>query len=245
LKKHLYIFILLISVVSFSQIKEKDSLPINIDDYVFVKPGDTLIVNLNEFALLPKQKFNSRNDIRYYLWFRKKVFRAYPYAQMASERLDSLNTRLEKIASKSKRKKYTKLIQKYIEGEFTDQIKKMTTTEGRVLIKLIHRQTGKTAFDNIKVLRSGWKAFWYNTTANVFKLSLKTEYHPEIENEDYLIEDILQRAFQDGKLKPQATKLNFDFAKIIIERKAEINVEEYIEYFAKMRKKGKVRKSKN
>ncbi|MEO9570585.1 MAG: DUF4294 domain-containing protein [Polaribacter sp.] len=231
-----------ITLVSFSQIKEKDTLPINIDDYVFVKPGDTLIVNLNEFSLLPKHKFKSKNDIRYYLWFRRKVFKAYPYAQLASQRLDSLNARLEKIKSKRKRKKYTKLIQTYIEGEFTDQIKKMTNTEGRVLIKLIHRQTGKTAFQNIKVLRSGWKAFWYNTTANVFKLSLKTEYHPELENEDFLIEDILQRAFQDDKLKPQKTKLIFDFAKIISENKSNVNVEEYKIMFAKIRKKKKNKK---
>ena len=245
LKKLLYIYILLISAVSFSQIQETDSLPIYDDDYVFVKPGDTLVVNLNEFSLLPKHKFSSREDVRYYLWFRRKVFRAYPYAQLASERLDSLNVRLEKIESKRKRRQYTKIIQKYIEGEFTDQIKKMTTTEGRILIKLIHRQTGETAFDNIKELRSGWKAFWYNTTANVFKLSLKTEYHPETENEDFLIEDVLQRAFQEGKLKPQPSKLNFDFTKIIIERKSEINVEEYKLFFAKMRKKGKIRTSKN
>ena len=245
MKKLLYIYVYFISVVSFSQKKESDSLPINVEDYVFVKPGDTLTVNLKEFSLLPKHKFNYRDDIRYYLWFRKKVFKAYPFAQLASQRLDSLNIRLEKIESKSKRRKYTRLVQKYIEGEFTDQIKKMTTTEGRILIKLIHRQTGETAFGNIKELRSGWKAFWYNTTANVFKLSLKTEYHPETENEDYLIEDILQRAFQDGKLKPQQSKLNFDFAKIIIERKSEINIEEYKLFFAKMRKKGKIRKSKD
>ena len=228
-----------ISFLSFSQIKEKDSLPINIDDYVFVKPGDTLTVNLNEFSLLPKHKFKSKNDIRYYLWFRRKVFKAYPYAQLAAQRLDSLNARLERIESKSKKRKYTKRIQKYIEGEFTDQIKKMTTTEGRILIKLIHRQTGKTAFNNIKVLRSGWKAFWYNTTANVFKLSLKTEYHPESNNEDFLIEDVLQRAFQNEKLKTQSSKLNFDFTKIIEEKKAEVNVEVYKKMFAKIRKKKK------
>ena len=197
------------------------------------------MIKLNEITLLPKQKFKSKNDIRYYLWFRRKVFKAYPYAQLASERLDSLNVRLNKIKSKSKRKKYTKLVQKYIEGEFSDQIKKMTRTEGRILIKLIHRQTGKTAFNNIKSLRSGWKAFWYNTTANVFKLSLKSEYHPEFDNEDFLIEDILQRAFQDDQLKRQDSKLNFDFSKIIYERKAEINVEVYKQMFAKMRKKKK------
>jgi hypothetical protein len=219
-----------------------DSLPFNVDDYVFVKPGDTLTVNLNEFSLLPKHKFKSRNDIRYYLWFRRKVYKAYPFAQLASQRLDSLNTRLTKIDSKRKRKKYTKLVQNYIEGEFTDQIKKMTTTEGRILIKLIHRQTGETAFQNIKVLRSGWKAFWYNTTANVFKLSLKTEYHPESDNEDFLIEDVLQRAFQDDKLTAQASKLIFNFDEIIAKRKAEINVEQYKSMFAKIRKKKKRKK---
>lgn len=240
MKKLLYIYIILFSINSFSQKKEKlDSLPINYDDYILVKPGDSIMIKLNEITLLPKQKFKSKNDIRYYLWFRRKVFKAYPYAQLASERLDSLNVRLNKIKSKSKRKKYTKLVQEYIEGEFSDQIKKMTRTEGRILIKLIHRQTGKTAFNNIKSLRSGWKAFWYNTTANVFKLSLKSEYHPEFDNEDFLIEDILQRAFQDDKLKRQDSKLNFDFSKIIYERKAEINVEVYKQMFNKMRKKKK------
>lgn len=237
MKKLLYIYIVLISIATFSQKRAVDSLPKNLEDYVFVRPGDTLTIQLNEFSIIPKQKFNSKEDIRYYLWFRKKVIKAYPYAKLASERLDTLNNRLDNIQSKSKRRKYTLLIQKYIEGEFTDQIKKMTRTEGRLLIKLIHRQTGKTAFNNIKGLRSGWKAFWYNTTAHVFKLSLKDEYHPEAVNEDYLIEDILQRAFQDGVLKKQETKLNFNFQKVIAEKKAEINVEKYKLMFAKQKKK--------
>ncbi|WP_187661434.1 DUF4294 domain-containing protein [Polaribacter sp. BM10] len=226
-----------ISICSFAQKREVDSLPKNLEDYIFVKPGDSVVIQLNEIALLPKHKFTSREDIRYYLWFKKKVYKAYPFAKLASQRLDSLNNRLEKIKSKSKRKKYTRLVQKYIEGEFTDQIKKMTTTEGRILIKLIHRQTGKTAFNNIKGLRSGWKAFWYNTTANVFKLSLKTEYHPESNNEDYLIEDVLQRAFQEDKLEAQKTKLDFDYVKVIASRKGKIDVEEYKKMFSKMLKK--------
>ena len=244
MKKLLGIYLVLISAISFSQKKELDSLQYNIEDYIFINPGDTLTVELNEFSLLPKQKFKSRNDIRYYLWFRRKVYKAYPFAQIASKRLDSLNVRLEKIKSKSKRRKYTKLVQNFIEGEFTDQIKKMTTTEGRILIKLIHRQTGETAFQNIKVLRSGWKAFWYNTTANIFNLSLKTEYHPESDNEDFLIEDVLQRAFQDDKLKVQASKLTFNFNEIIAVRKAVIDVEDYKLMFAKIRKKKK-RKNNN
>ena len=224
---------------AFAQNKDIDSLPRNTDEYVFVKPGDSIVIHLNEIALLPKPKFSSKEDIRYYLWFRKKVYKAYPFAKLAAERLDSLNARIDRIDSKLKKRKYTKLVQNYIEGEFTDQIKKMTTTEGRVLIKLIHRQTGKTAFDNIRGLRSGWKAFWYNTTANVFKLSLKTEYQPAIINEDFLIEDVLVRAFRDDKLEAQNSKLDFDFIKIIAANKAKINVEAYKLMFAKIKNKRK------
>lgn len=240
MKNIVYIYIMISSCFIFSQKKEVlDALPSNMEDYVFVKPGDSITITLNEISLLPKQKFKSKEDIRYYLWLRRKVFKAYPYAKLASTRLDSLTTRLLRIRSKRKQKKYTKQIQKYIEGEFSDQIKKMTRTEGRILIKLIHRQTGETAYDNIKELRSGWKAFWYNTTATIFKLSLKYEYHPESVNEDFLIEDILQRAFRDGLLKPQKTKLLFNFDKIIQKNKVEINVEEYKTMFAKIKKKQK------
>ena len=243
MKKLLYLYITIFTLATFSQKKEVlDTLPINIDDYIFVKPGDTLIIKLNEITLLPKQKFKSKDDIRYYLWLRRKVFKAYPYAKLASERLDSLNARLDRIDSKGDKRKYTKVVQNYIEGEFTDQIKKMTKTEGRILIKLIHRQTGKTAFDNIKGLRSGWKAFWYNTTANIFKLSLKDEYAPENVNEDFLVEDILQRAFIDQILESQSSKLNFDFIQAITDKKAQINVEEYKVMFAKMKKKKITRK---
>ena len=239
MKKLIYIYILLYSVIAFSQKREKDSLPKSLDEYILVKPGDTAIINLNEFMLLPKRNFKSKKDVRYYFWFKSKVFKVYPFAKLASQRLDTLNTRLSRIKSKRKRRKYIRLIQDYIEGEFSDQMKKLTNTEGRVLIKLIHRQTGKTAFQNIKALRSGWNAFWYNTTANVFKLSLKDEYHPAFVNEDFLIEDILQRAFLDDELVPQKSKLDFDFQEIAVKKKGEIDVEVYKKLLAKQLKRYK------
>ncbi len=225
--------------------QKKDAPPLNLEDYILIKNGDTLMINLEEVSILPRLKFKSSMDARYYYWFRSKVYKAYPYARLASVRLDSLNARLGRLKKKSKRRKYTRRAQKYLEGEFTDQLKKMTKTEGRILIKLIHRQTGRTAFENIRELRSGWKAFWYNTTANLFKLSLKSEYHPESVNEDYLIEDVLQRAFIDENLDPQGSKLDFDFPKIAAERKGNIDVEEYKKMFAKKKKKKKRKKKRN
>jgi len=241
--KKILIYIVMFSFIAVSG-QKKDDPPLNLEDYVLIKDGDTLMINLDEVSVIPKLKFKSSVDARYYYWFQRKVFKAYPYAMLASQRLDSINVRVARIKKKRKKRKYIRRAQKYLEGEFTDQLKKMTRTEGRILIKLIHRQTGKTAFENIREIRSGWKAFWYNTTANLFKLSLKSEYHPESENEDYLIEDVLQRAFVDEKLTPQEAKLEFDFPKIAAEKKGNIDVEEYKKMFAKQKKKKDRRKKR-
>lgn len=242
MKKSICYILLFLSAFAFAQ--KKDSLPLQLEDYILVKRGDTLTIDLDEFAVIPRHKFASSKDARYYYWFRKKVHKAYPYAKLASQRLDTLNSRLERIKSKRKRRKYTRRAQKYLEGEFTDQLKKMTRTEGRILIKLIHRQTGRTAYQNIRKLRSGWKAFWYNTTANLFKLSLKSEYHPESVNEDYLIEDVLFRSFQDETLEAQPSKLDFDFPKLAAKNKGKVDVEEYKKMFSKKKKRKKKRSGK-
>ena len=205
-----YLIICLASfAVSSQEIESKDSIPLS-ERYIIFE-GDTLLIKLDEVLLLKKLKFQTSYERRYYYWFRKKTLKAYPYAKLASERLDTINARLERIKSKRKKKQYTKRIQNYLEGEFTDQLKKLTRTEGRILIKLIYRQTGATTFDLVKGLKSGWKAFWYNTTASLFKLSLKDKYDPEHIEEDYLIEDILQRAFVDGILEEQPSKLDFNY----------------------------------
>tara|TARA_R110001583_G_scaffold32613_1_gene111009 strand:- start:495 stop:1178 length:684 start_codon:yes stop_codon:yes gene_type:complete len=223
----------LFSFVFFGQ--KKDSIPLQ-EKYILIKIGDTLTINLDEVKLLPKTKFKNREDVNYYYWFRKKVFKAYPYAVLASKRLDTLNSRLLRIKSNRKKKKYIKVVQKYLEGEFTEQLKSMTRTEGRILIKLIYRQTGKTTFNQIKDLRSGWRAFWYNTTANFFKMSLRSEYHPESVNEDFLIEDILQRAFIQERLIEQKSKLKIDLDLMYKENKGYIDIEIYKKMFKKIKK---------
>jgi hypothetical protein len=224
----LIILHLLIYRSSFAQDIVKDSIS---KDTTYIKgdfivfEGDTLLIELEEIHLLKKLKFKSHYDRRYYYWFRKKVHNAYPYAKLAQDRLIVINKRLKKIKSKRKRRRYTKRLQKYFEKEFTAQLKNLTRTEGRVLIKLIHRQTGATAYDMVKGLRSGWKAFWYEGTAKLFKLSLKNEYHPESIKEDYLIEDILQRAFINMKLEKQVSKLDFNFEELALERSDFIEIE--------------------
>lgn len=193
-------------------------------DYIIFE-GDTLLIELDEIRLLKKLKFANNNDRRYYYWFRKKVHNAYPYAKLAQDRLSIINERLDEINSKRKKKQYTRRLEKYFEEEFTDQLKKLTRTEGRILLKLIHRQTGETSFEMVKDMRNGWKAFWFENTAKLFKLSLKSEYHPESVAEDYLIEEILQRAFIEITLERQGTKLSFNFEELSKNRKEFIEIE--------------------
>ncbi|MEL6812706.1 MAG: DUF4294 domain-containing protein [Bacteroidota bacterium] len=182
--------------------------------FYYIIQGDTIpreFIDLEEVVLLNKLEFNSKEDRRRYLILRRKTRKVYPYAKLASERLVTMTERLQTIEKKRDRKRYTKRVQKYIEEEFSEKLKKLTRTEGQILVKLIHRQTGRTAFELVKELRTGWRAFWYNTTANMFDISLKEEYKPFDDKEDYLIEDILERSFQSNLLIRQKPAFKIDY----------------------------------
>ena len=191
--------------LSRSQVNQESSL--------FLVEGDSLpdyVIPLKEVVVFQPLKFKDQESLKRYILLRRRVFRVYPYAKLAADRLQVLNERLSNIESKSGRKKYLKRLEKFIYGEFEEELKKLSKSQGRILIRLVHRQTGSTTFDLVKDLRNGWRAFVYQTTASLFKLSLKTEYNPEEILEDYLIEDILQRAFADGYLEEQPAAIDYD-----------------------------------
>lgn len=188
----------------------KDSTDV---DFIIIE-GDSIpkkSIYLDEILLLPSLHFNSKEErYRYYI-LRRKTLKVYPYAKLAAERLETLNARLKTLDKKSQKRSYARKIQKYIEEEFSEELKKLTRTEGQILVKLIHRQTGQTTFDLIKELRSGWRAFWFNTTASMFDISLKREFDPINVKEDFYIEDILIRAKQSGLLELRAPSVEFDY----------------------------------
>ncbi len=210
--KILYYILLCFPVFGFAQhVKvEQDTTAA---EYYYIE-GDSIlkrIIDLDEVLILNKLNFESREDRIRYLILKRKTIKVYPYAKLAADRLVALNERLESLDKKWKKKRYTKVIQRYIEEEFSAELKKLTRTEGQILVKLIHRQTGKTTYDLVKELRSGWRAFWYNNTAKLFDISLKREFDPVNVKEDFLIEDILERAFQNRQLERQKPAIEFDY----------------------------------
>lgn len=145
-----------------------------------------------------------------FLILQSRVYRTYPYAKLASERLTLLNKGMERLSTNKEKKKYFKIVEDYLNNEFEAKLKKLSRSQGRILVKLIHRQTGTTTYELVKTLKSGWKAFWSNTAASMFDINLKTEYAPYEVNEDFLIETILSRAFQSGRLQNQMPAKSVD-----------------------------------
>ena len=212
--RFLFIIFFISYSVSYCQVIQSDSLV----DYIKIK-GDSIVrssIDLDQVVLLPKMKHRSSDEIRKYLILKRKTLKVYSYAVLASERLTKLNERLSNIKRRRNRKDYTKKVQKFIVNEFYDELSKFTQTEGQILIKLIHRQTGSTTYRLIKELRNGWSAFWYNNTARIFNMSLKKEFNPLEFKEDYLIEDIIQRAIRDKKIDYQKPYYIYDLFELNI-----------------------------
>ena len=117
---------------------------------IIIFENDTIVndaIQLDEVMIMPKIEFDNKNDYRSYIILQRKTRKVWPFAVLASKRLDSLKNRLEKIDSKSKRRRYTKMVQEYMEGKFKERLKKLTHTEGQILVKLMHRQIGVTTYE--------------------------------------------------------------------------------------------------
>lgn len=205
-----FIFFLLTSGICFAQIQASEDFE---GDLLYQFETDSIPqsgIRLKEVVLFQPLRFKSMKDLREYVILRNRTLRVYPYAKLASDRLDTMSMRLEKIKSKPSKRIYLKRVESFIYEEFEEELKKLSRSQGRILIKLVHRQTGETTHTLVKELRNGWRAFVYQTTASLFKLSLKDTYDPELNYEDFLIEDILQRAYGDGLIDLDPTALTYD-----------------------------------
>lgn len=199
----------LVTISANAQVIQKDSTKIEI----IVTETDTIFkdtIQLEEIVIF-KGKVDPEARKQFEL-LRNRVYKTYPYAKLASERLTTLNRGMANLKTNKEKKKYFKIVENYLNNEFEAKLKKLSRKQGQILVKLIHRQTGTTTFELVKTLKSGWTAFWSNTTAKIFDINLKTQYLPYQSNEDYLIETILVRAFESGRLINQtpAKPVNYD-----------------------------------
>ncbi len=196
------LFLILISATSHAQVTPKENQEMG---YILTEQdsilGDT--IQLPEI-IISKEKLDPEAQ-KQFLILQNRVYKVYPYARLAADRLTALNKGMARLKTNREKKKYFKIVEDYLNNEFEERLKKLSRRQGQILVKLVHRQTGITTYELIRTLKSGFKAFVSNTTANLFDISLKTEYKPFEVNEDYLIETILVRAFESGRLSDQVS----------------------------------------
>lgn len=205
----LILLVILIPISINAQVIRKDTLKKEIVQQEF----DSILndtIRLDEI-FINKGKLDTE-FIKQFSLLRNRVYVTYPYAKLASERLTVLNDGMKSLTTNKEKKKYFKIVEDYLNNEFEARLKKLSRKQGQILIKLIHRQTGITTYELVKTLKSGWTAFWSSTTAKMFDLDLKSKYLPYEVNEDYLIETILVRAFESGRLtnQPPSNPVNYD-----------------------------------
>ncbi len=205
-------FLLLFSITltNFSR-AQQDSVPVNTKDIFMYPASDSVpVFNLSPVIIIPEIHFNNYRELKRYWWIRRRVYKVYPFAKLSADNIEKLDKRLAKM-NKSQRKHYMRIVKLWIKKEFEPKLKNLTQSEGRILSKLFHRQTGYTVYEFLKKYKSGWTAFWYQNMARLYNIDLKVKFDPVHNKEDYWIEYILQKAFLDDILEPQPNKLGYNF----------------------------------
>lgn len=150
-----------------------------------IENGDSIAV----VHILPVRKYARKKDMRRYAKLIRAVKKVYPIAQEAKREMALMEEELRRLPSKKDRELYTKGIQKMIIKKYTPVLKRMTVYEGRVLLKLIDRETEYTAFEIVKEFRGGFVAGFWQAMARLFGNNLKLEYDPD--GSDKMLEQIV------------------------------------------------------
>lgn len=184
------IFILRMGGVFAQQIADTSKNSDTLVVLATVEEGDTtLIVQLPEVSIYAMRLFDSRRDIRKVNRLIHHVKKAYPYAKLAGIKLREYDKKLVAAGSDRERRKIMRQAEKELNEQFGGELKNLTFTQGKILLKLIDRETSNTSYDLVKDLRGGFTAFFYQGFARLWGYNLKDRYDPE--GEDELIETIV------------------------------------------------------
>ena len=172
-------------------IAQKKTLPANMDIMEFyIENGDTIFIeNLPEAVIIShKHKFTRKKDYRNYYRMVYNLNKVYPYVQIAKQKLSEINHQYIELPRKQQ-KAYLKSFEKELFAEFEAPLRKLSRSQGKMLIKLIDRETGETSYEIIKELKGGFNTFIWQSVARVFGMNLKSRYDKN--GEDNLLEELV------------------------------------------------------
>jgi hypothetical protein len=153
--------------------------------------GDTLpVIDLAPVAFFAPRIFKNRADENRYRRLVHNVKRVYPYARLAGIKFNEYNELLLSLPTEAQRRRAMRQAENELRTQFEEDLKRLTFTQGLILIKLVDRQTSHTSYDVVKEFRGMVSAVFWQGLGRIFGFNLKTEYDPK--GEDRLIEEIVQ-----------------------------------------------------
>ncbi len=164
--------------------------------FIFPSHDSILHVNLGPIEVIGPYRFKNKREERKYHQTEIDVLKTYPLALIVSNELKIVNEQFENSSfDRTKRKTYIKWYQKYVYKTYIDSLKTLNATQGRLLLKLIHRETGETPYNLIKSYRGGFNALLWESLGFMAGANLNSTYDPE---ENKMIEHVIQR-FRAGE----------------------------------------------
>ncbi|MDE5559121.1 MAG: DUF4294 domain-containing protein [Bacteroidales bacterium] len=162
---------------------------------------DTAAVSDEAYRFLSEVEIHAAGltpaELQAYYQTRYRVQKVYPYARMAGERFRLYEDSLAKLPRARDRKAFLRAAEAEIRRDFLSDLKNLTVSQGKVLFKLISRETGHSSYALLKEFKNGFSAFTYQVVGSTFGYNLKKAYDPT--GEDLLIESIVQQ-IESGKL---------------------------------------------
>lgn len=167
--------------------------------YAVVRDGDTIpVIHLKTVVIARKWALLTDKEIRKNQKLIRNVKKVLPYAKEARKRLQELEKEMAGMNAK-KRKEYVKQVEQEVLDDFYEDLENLTFSQGKVLLKLIDRETGNTSYTLIADIRGKFRASFYNTFAKMFGFNMKERFDPKHNKEDDLLERVA-RSVELGKL---------------------------------------------
>ncbi|HNT42236.1 MAG TPA: DUF4294 domain-containing protein [Tenuifilaceae bacterium] len=172
-----------------SHAQVRDSVVVNLYTIVFYE-GDTIpYIKLREVVKYGKRRFKSRSEMNQYYKMIRNLKLTYPYAQLAKYKLLEMNEDLKMIKTERERREYINQAEKELRMQYEKDLRKFTVSQGKMLMKLIDRETGATSYDLVKELKGGFSATFWQGVARLFGSNLKVKFDPE--GEDKLLNELI------------------------------------------------------
>ena len=169
---------------------------LNISTYDIID-GDT-IINSKKFPELDLISFKTKEEKLNYYRTKKRIKKVYPIALFAKNKLDEIRSSLDSIPKNRKKRKFRRELGKWVKNEYEPIFRKMSIKEGRILIKLVYRETNYTTYELVKDYRGRFSAFFWQRVIKAYNNDLKMKYNPISNSEDKLIESILNELILEG-----------------------------------------------